>query len=726
LGDGKKDRGSIQKSPLDALCQTVTGGNTGLISNEVLLLGYRSAFQNTLSGSSLSCRALSSAARLDDVLPWGRLKADGKPVLLNPSGARGMPLVAVSSDTDAVASCCEALPPGKGVVVADNVTALVNNLQDYDRIADSQSLLVFCSPDDLDKAFVLSERGAVVWEVHPDESASGMQRCEADELSIFGRVLSRLEVLNGLNLSVSQCRSDDVEALARVLEVASDYDRESDDAEQLDALLKPLFGWLNSIVELVDSPPEETLFKLKKRTDKIRRDFNAASAWIRPEHQTPIRDALEIADRMTASASGASGEAKGISLLSFVQNIQNGGKTAVVTKSPEAARSLSDWLGENSGVEAYAISGMPEKRFDHIVMFSWPGRYLASRLIHSYMASEIRLIGYPHECRWFERLISRLKAEHKKAGLTSNDRSRILGIQEAPALTSPWEKQSVGSGLLPGDTSDKTVDAVLEYEARLRTIRPSVSRDNGTETREAKFVRFVGSSSSFFTEWHSVPVLNSLLSEGETGRGVPSRYPNDLQVGDFLLFREGADKDVVRYVAEAEVTEAKYQRIRQVADMWRPALEAIARDPWTVWTRLRDQGLTKGEATVRGWMLDTYRIGPGSASDYEIIATVSPDPQFKSRWREVWEAVRKVRRMHIRAGHNLSRLLLGELPKHLDEIGMKETSIDLGFGQVWIVQVEYIADGFENVPYTAVNRLLWDEEEAPLPLLTLDDLDLDL
>ena len=727
LGDGKKDFGAFERSPLDEICETSTGGNTGLVTNEIFLLGYRTSFETTLEASALSCSPSEEPSSLSNFLPWGKIRSTGSPVLINPPSALGEPLVAVSSDTAAIAAACTLLPPGKGVVVADTITSLVNNLQDYDRITDRQKLLAFCRPQDMDKAQVLRERGALIWEIHPDEAALERDRKNADRNSVFGNLLSSLEVVSNLSFSLSTCRSEIVEKISERLQNAVPHDIESDDAEHVDALVKPMFGMLNNMAEWVDQPTSEELDILRDRLKKIRIEFSNASVWLSPDHSTPLRDTIEAFDSALNVSPENLGAVKGEELLSFLDATEEGTSTALITKTPESAQRLSEWLGPNDLVDVYPIAGViPDKTYDQIVLLSWPGKHLANRLIDYYLAPQIHVIGYLHECRWFERLVSRFNLDHQRADVPSEVKAKLLSLDENPPPMFSWKTRSVTSNHHTPDVLLPNADVIFDYEARMREIRPFIVRDGAVETREAKFVRFVGSSSAFFTEWHAIPWLNPLIGEGSSSRNVPSRYPNEIQTGDYLLFRDGADKDVIRYVAEAEISEAKYQAIRKVADLWRPALEAIAHDPWVIWTKLQEGGLRKGEAAVRNWVLDPYMIGPGSPQDYEAIAAISPEPQFKRRWKEVWNAVGEIRKLHRRAGHQLSQLLLEELPKHIDEIGIKETSLDLGFGQVWVVQVEFVANDFEMVPYTAINHLIWDEETTPSIELSLEDLDLDL
>jgi hypothetical protein len=120
--------------------------------------------------------------------------------------------------------------------------------------------------------------------------------------------------------------------------------------------------------------------------------------------------------------------------------------------------------------------------------------------------------------------------------------------------------------------------------------------------------------------------------------------------------------------------------------------------------RLREAGVSKHAATIRSWVLDADKIGPGSRADVDAIARAAGAPL---PWvSEVWEAITDIRGAHIAAGQKLSQFLLSELPKKLRMVGEAETHVDLTFVQAWIVAIEEIGE-VETRSYTEVNRLLW-------------------
>ena len=723
LGDGKCDLGSFQKSPLDLLADTTFGGNVVSFSNKVVLFGYRTTFQKIINQSKLVPRVAYDFPTIEEFFPWGRLKGDGSPIILNPPSSHGAPLVAVSSELENVVHACEAAAPFSMNVLADGASSLANNLQHFDRIAERQSLLVFCKPHDREKAKILHERGAVMWELHADDAAPKSMRRAASRKSMIGRTLHQLDVFDRLTLKRITCTSTDVDAIAAALESASGLEADEDESFHVDKVLRAGFELLNLVSEFFGDATQQELRLLQNKLAALRTTLTTSSIWIGTEHQKLLSSAIEAFGKLLASPNESLGTEKGALIEEMLGDRRGLENTAIVTKSEAGTERIKRLIGEHGELSVFPASSVPDQTFSRLILVSWPGRYMAAKLFNSALAPDIQMIGYPFESRWFNGLVSRFDAEVMAGNISAEMRSRILGGTVHVGNNPNWKRRAgeTPRGLNGEDPIEiDRASAVMDFEARLRELRPELAQQSDGEPREATFVRFVGSSSAYFTEWHSMPWLNPLFGEGTGTKGVPVRYVNQMAQGDYLLFREGAGKDVVRFVAESMVGEEKYKKARDIADLWRPALSSLSDDPWTVWRKLAEHGLKKSEAAVRGWLLDPNRIGPGNREDYEIIANVTSCRDFSIRWNDVWNAVRKVRRLHIRSGHQLSELLLKNLPNHIDEIEAHETRLDLGFGQVWVVQVDYIASKSEQVSSTIVNRLLWEGGIPPVRLTRRD------
>src|SRR5262249_50613337 len=137
---------------------------------------------------------------------------------------------------------------------------------------------------------------------------------------------------------------------------------------------------------------------------------------------------------------------------------------------------------------------------------------------------------------------------------------------------------------------------------------------------DALYVDFVGPTFAFLTEGHELPVLNQYISgDGPTTR-VPMRAIDNLKVGDYVLFRESGDSDIIRFLAEDEIGKEQYEALRGKATRWRKTLNSLGKDPRTVLQRLHSVGFSRHLLTVKAWMYDEGRICPKYAEDIRMIA----------------------------------------------------------------------------------------------------------
>jgi hypothetical protein len=196
---------------------------------------------------------------------------------------------------------------------------------------------------------------------------------------------------------------------------------------------------------------------------------------------------------------------------------------------------------------------------------------------------------------------------------------------------------------------------------------------------------------------------------GSGGKTIERKTVDDLAVGDRLIIREAGQNDVIRLLAEDKIGVAEYDQLWQKSRKWRQALLRISNNPADLWQKLSWGGLHRDRLTIRGWLLDDSTIGPRNRDDLTIIAELADDEPDAPAWTECWDAINKLRGLHMQAGMRLGRLLDEECQGLLDETIDKETAIELSLGLVWLVQVREIHQ-IADWPTNMVNHLNWGNE----------------
>jgi hypothetical protein len=701
--------GEFETSLIDSLIGTHAGGNTAVIKNRTLHLGTKAEFARALQRTTLLPANVSAFENLATYFPWGDVDSNGVTSVVNPMASPGEPLVAVSTDADAIARASQSAEPYSKVVFADGPSRLLNNLQVYDRISERQKLVIISSRADRERVRDLERRGCITWEFDPSEVLlRTADPVLADRRSIVGQVIRGARVTRDLSITVTSCEDPKLDRAAEILEQLSRGGDKTENTETLDRLLSPVFDLLNVAATWSQNPVPQAKAVHLDAIAKIRRDL-VQQIWILPEQASLLDEALRCLSQATEESSANSkGEALFEVLLSLGAD-SVGQSIAVASRSPEAAGLVGTWL-KDLGISApsYAITAITRDReFDAVVVTSWPGHFRFRRLVNANIAPTIRLIGYGFERRWLQQSSRRTEIEAANCKPLSSVRAALTNVELDAVIETDNRLTPVQ---MPPPPPAETQSPIYEFEERVSRARPveATRRAEGEESRDARLIRFFDSAWTYLTEWHSIPRVTSLIED--VGRGTIERVTvSDVRPGDYLLFREGGDKEIIRLVAENEIGEEAYSNLRDIARTWRPSLVRMGSTPYAIREKLLGSAIQPSEQTIRNWLWNTGLIGPGHAKDLHAIAIASRDRALITREREIWQAIQKLRQLHIKSGHLLTRLLLEQMTEHVLQIGGKETNLDLAFGSVWVCQVAYVSGEIETVPAAIVNRLMWSE-----------------
>ncbi|MDZ7301723.1 MAG: DrmE family protein, partial [candidate division KSB1 bacterium] len=254
--------------------------------------------------------------------------------------------------------------------------------------------------------------------------------------------------------------------------------------------------------------------------------------------------------------------------------------------------------------------------------------------------------------------------------------------------------------------------SIWEFEQRIKSARKGgmVTFSEGEETVPAKYVSFVGDSFAYLTESHKVPVVTGLITSNKTAQQqIPLHKVDEINVGDYVVLKEGGSKDVIQVIADLMLGE-KAQTLRNLAHMWRRALLACVFTPERLHAQVVRAGGTHSLIAIQNWLYDEYQIGPGKETDLDLIAKITGSSELKERREEIWKAIEALRSAHLSAGMRLKKVLLRKLPEHLEVIREEGTRINIdNLVTAWVVQVESIGSEFEPYSRLKVNELQWDD-----------------
>jgi hypothetical protein len=682
-----------------------TSLNRNFMRNRVLLLGARKGLADELDGWAVQITPPEGliSRSLKDEVPFGKVLENGELAFLDGYVAAGEPLVAIASRVEDLAAHCVSAEQYSKSVLVNDIGELTNNLRAYDSITENQRTVILATDADRDSIRLLDDRGCDVWRFTTDELLLGLD--PSGNNVPLAAVLKKASQVRNLVISELPCNEETLDRAAEELRGAAAATTSAENGS-IRELFYSLFGLLMLCAEYLGHDPEKFTSSVERLLGRIREHLPTARVWLRPETFDQISSAVGNIHVAAIKLAESGDTPKGKILIDALRVAESRQQLSTVVVARSNVADVEKWI-DQSGLHApvYSISDVPENAsFGQVLMLSWPRSARFDDLVHRYLTTDLRLLAYRFEERW----LNQYRSRYKRSGvpeMSAERKFRMLGIS-ANAIED--QEATENSASMP-----EPVKFDIPEERFLARRKGKGSVDPGTELEafiEASYVDFVGATFAYLTEGHEVAVLNNYVSgDPAPGAKIPMRSVGDLKAGDYVLFRESGDSDIIRFLAEDEVGKDQYQNLRAAATRWRAALNRLGTDPKLVWNRLRAVGFARHLQTVRGWMVNDSRICPRDIQDVRKIAEASNDHDLLATMPRLWEAREELMSLHISAGFRLTQLLIKELPHKLGVLGRGETELDLGVGKVWIVRIQDIDRSQTNQRRSHVNRLLWDE-----------------
>jgi hypothetical protein len=132
LGTSAARFDKLPPNDLEAIVGSQLFGNSGLVRTSILLAGIRAEFDRSLHDLTIRPRGgLAPAGRLAEVFPFGTVDADGVPVVIQPPGSGGQPMIAIARDLlDLEQSCLgRDVAPGSRAVLTDKIDLVLRDFE---------------------------------------------------------------------------------------------------------------------------------------------------------------------------------------------------------------------------------------------------------------------------------------------------------------------------------------------------------------------------------------------------------------------------------------------------------------------------------------------------------------------------------------------------------------------------------------------------------------------
>lgn len=709
-GQLNSDLGQSQPTVMGSILGIKTAINRNLLRNHVLVLGARKHFLEALDRWTIQTTTLGGPLKrmLKDEVSFGKVTEGGSLCFLDDYVAAGEPLVAIASRAEDLAAHCVSAGKFEKLVLVEEIDYLTRDWRAYDSITETQHTVILANDSQRESVLQLEERGCEVWRLSSDEILFGLPE---DKKHIpLREAVAKASNARNLIISGLPCKEESLDRAASELKVAADS-VDTSDSGAIRELLYSLFRTLMFCAEYLGQDSTRFASTAHKLLALARGNLDRARVWLTPDAGARISQALDDMQVAVARLSETDITPKGTVLLETLRVTASAENRAAVliVRGDTTPDEMRQWLNE-SGIQVgvYPLNSLPEnEKFDRILVVSWPRSAKFDRLVHQYSADHLGLLAYPFEENWLDQYSKGYQRSISR-GISRKRKMQLLGLPSSDCLNEASESESPQSkeGFIKFDLP---AERFLTRRKIGRADQAGANEELHEEMFDAFYVDFAGPTFAYLSDGHELPVLNAYISGQQASPGkVPLRSVDDLKEGDYVMFRESGDSDIIRFLAEDEIGKDKYQQLRITAGRWRVALQNLGSDPRQVLERLKPFGFSRHLQTVRGWLTDQNTICPQDITDVRKIAGAAHDKELFISLPELERARDELMSSHISAGFRLTELLLKELPKKIGLLGQGETEIDLGVGKVWVVRIEEIDRSPSLQRRSQVNRLLWD------------------
>lgn len=648
---------------------------------------------------------------LKDVFPMGHLTTDGEIERWSSRFGQQEPLLLFASDLDEACAFAEQDPDQNNLVIVDATGRNANKTASLKRLQQFKIPTLIVSPERTVDALEFAMDGSVaLWEwndgdfsslLWPDPVIDAENNPIANyERRLRSRQHSAVQV-ETLSLPVAEQAFQvmrDLQGMARR--------RGENCPTELENLIGLTFRTLTLLLRSAVPITRDTL--LAKRIESYFQELNDTSQnphYMAEDERRAARKADESLRELLGSLQ--------------VQNQKSEYVSEVLSGNPDLWIICPDSRLRVDLEQTYAPRGAhiagscdDESELPCILVPGWFRKDRMNPLLIPPVSNPLHLVLYNLEHQWYADF---LRAHQKSRSIRSDRSSRatlfpnVDGWKKPASIPKEPANEDAKSGLDVGEEINQTTWSNLR-----RHVYKSAESD-GTETEiPARLVIFEGGARALLTESYKANVVTHLLDSSagdfDNKADIRQRSISDLCVGDALLFRRGADSDVIRAAADKLLPPG----IRATSSLWRKALleytEQEALTPEELWQRLRKAGCPLHRQTIRSWLVSDSIIAPQKYErDVSVIAKLTANKTLTQHMDDVLIAISAVRSAHLSASHQLARQVVARAVSILKEERQQATLVEVE-ANVLIVRVAEVDAESSLVAMSWTNRLLEDDQ----------------
>ena len=672
------------KTPTEKLLEIETYGNRKFVHNSLCLLSTYKFYEDSIR------EVLLNDSELDSYFKPGKIDDNGK---INETS----PFLISNNFTNLLFYLSEATPVSKIIIDGFNALTPRGDFSDIDREFRIPTILV----TDLSEIENFSEIKNIGFEFFnfTKENLTVGETVSNSPFEPFERKLKRYV---SFNLDTKLCYDVNLEAVAQRLH-SLPHDDPDNNLNILKISLVQLFNVLSRICYV---PDDSEIANFAEKLNSIEARFSGCRLWV-GDSATLIEEAISYLQNCIMNLS-ESKTAKCIRLEELLGNKYD----YIICPTGDEASSLKSNLGR-SDVKVISLADLNDNLLSEkklkAILTGWPKSTNLNMLLSSFLFSEITILFYQFENKYYKSLQRRNLTNSKnirptitKAGARTSEDNSEDGFEKFFATDSVVEQ--IGN-IIPD---------VFDFELKIEATQYSrySGKGNLAESCKTRRIDFENDTFIYATDSHKFLVINELIDPLKSNPKLHSRTFESLKVGDVIAFID-TDRDVLVELVQKGTNPDELAAIEKWTGLWKNLLREHYASTGNDFTKLiqdmRDFECKKHPVTIKNWLQDDNLIGPDSDDDLLCIAMLTDSELLYKNITTVRDAINKMIGLRFQASTVVRDKIKDELMSITDS-RITDSSVEIeDLGRVEFLKVYDLKRESEEIDKKYVNHLLTKE-----------------
>ncbi len=677
--------GKTNENPTDKILGIQTEGNKLYQKNSICLISKHISFENSISEISIN------SFLVDEYFKQGKIddtgEADMKSPLLISNNLTNLALYVTLSDT-------------VSKIIIDGYSAIQERRDDFHDI-DAKKIPTILITD-------LSELGE--FEKIGDENfdfynftKENLQLDEIKKLSPFSSFDKKLHKYVSFNLQKEICENAHLESITKLIH-AIDKDESVKELMNLKILLIQLSNLISRIVHPLN---QNEVAVYKGMLSKVEALFHETRFYLGGSSKV-IEDSISLLKSVIEKFAKRHSE-KCARLTELMKANQY---DYIICTTEDEALSLSLHLNSLHIVHkpnVISVSDVNNSLLDSepakAILTGWAKTNNVNRLLTSFLFSELTVLFYQFESRYFNSL------QNRNRKFSSNVKSTInkKGIRSEKGT-------ETANGFSDLYKSDSTLDTdsdfdITDFELKLDNAQFSkfIVRGNLSDSVKAKRVVFKNDKFIYLTDTHGLLVLDNFYQSDKKSLYIHKSRIENLHHGDVIAFLK-TEREVLNKIVGRQTTQAALAETNKWIELWKNLLKAhykqLGNDFNKLVKELKEQGCDRDPVTIRAWLFDDLRIGPRKDDDLIAIAIITNGTELSDNINQVRAAIRQMTGWRMQASDFVIEQLKEKIKNSHSTIQVNSVIDFEDLGEVEILEITEINNSYDNIDIRNVNRLL--------------------